>query len=172
MYDIGKLSNLETKLAAEMRSHFVEYFRSKDFEAQIKSCASKSIESVEDLNKFHYGRGFYLILTDYLTESNTCSFEFEGLKAIYRGHCHTVKNRLKSHLVNDHYGENLPKNGTPYKVCMKLDGKNGINISELPYRPFTWRVIVLKMNGSSKMIREQAELAFDEVFSRPLASGK
>ena len=53
---------------------------------------------------------------------------------------------------------------------MKLDGKNGINISDAPYRDFHWRVVVHKTQGSSKMIREQAERAFDAEFGRPLGS--
>ncbi|MEJ8824800.1 hypothetical protein WKW80_22620 [Variovorax humicola] len=56
-----------------------------------------------------------------------------------------------------------------WNVCMKLDGI-GINISDAPFRDFHRRVVVHKMQGSSKMIREQAERAFDAEFGRPLGS--
>jgi hypothetical protein len=53
---------------------------------------------------------------------------------------------------------------------MKLDGNDGINIGDARYSQFRWRVLVHKMKKSSKTMREQAELAFDDVFQRPLAS--
>ncbi|MGN8120885.1 hypothetical protein ACTJK9_03890 [Pseudomonas sp. 22082] len=109
-------------------------------------------------------------MSDYQIEQNNCTFVIDGLKAIYRGHGYIVKNRLKSHLFNDHYRKNLPERGVRYDVCMKLDGNNGININEAPYSNYRWKIVVHKMLGSSRMMREQAEQAFDEVFNRPLAS--
>ena len=53
---------------------------------------------------------------------------------------------------------------------MKLDDKNGLTISDQPYSNYSWYVVVHKMANSSKVIREQAEHAFDEVFGRPLGS--
>jgi hypothetical protein len=53
---------------------------------------------------------------------------------------------------------------------MKLDGNNGINIDKHPSSGFRWRVALHKMPDSTKLIREQAEVAFDQVFGRPLGS--
>lgn len=53
---------------------------------------------------------------------------------------------------------------------MKLDDKNGINISDQSYSNYRWCVVVYKMKGNSKMIREQAEHAFDEVSGGPFGS--
>lgn len=170
MYDIKKLAHAETELALLVRKHFADFFASHDYAKDTKSIVSCNVKTLADIESSYYGTGFYLIITDYQTAENKCSFEIDGLKAIYRGHCYTVKSRLKSHLMNDHYRSLLPETGVRYDVCMKLDDKNGINISAPPYNDFRWRVIVHKMKGSSKMIREQAEHAFDQVFGRPLGS--
>jgi len=52
---------------------------------------------------------------------------------------------------------------------MKLND-DGININESPYSNHTWAVIQHSMPDSSKVIREQAEQAFDEVFNQPVGS--
>lgn len=170
MYDITKLTKLEAELALTIRKHFADFFASHDYSKDMKSVISREVSTLKDVEDTYYGPGLYLILTDYQAAENKCALEVDGLKAIYRGHCYTVKSRLKSHLFNDHYRSNLPPKGVRYDVCMKLDDKNGINISELPYSNYRWKVIVHKMQKSSKMIREQAEHAFDQVFGRPLGS--
>lgn len=170
MYDIEKLKKLEADVALRVRRHFIEFFASHDYAKDTNAVVSSDISSLADIERTYSGTGFYLILTDYCAEKNNCSFEVDGLKVIYRGHCYTVKNRLISHLLNDQYRSSLPEKGVRYDVCMKLDDKNGINISKAPYSGFRWRVIVHKMRHSSKMIREQAEHAFDEAFSRPMGS--
>lgn len=170
MYDIKELTKLEAKTALIIRQHFADFFASHDYSKDMKSVVSREVSILADVDATYYGTGLYLILTDYQAAENKCALEVDGLKAIYRGHCRTVKSRLKSHLFNDHYRSNLPPKGVRYDVCMKLDDKNGINISELPYRNYRWKVIVHKMQSSSKMIREQAEHAFDQVFGRPLGS--
>ncbi|WP_367351891.1 hypothetical protein [Achromobacter animicus] len=53
---------------------------------------------------------------------------------------------------------------------MKLDEDNGINVTDPPYNGYRWRVLVHTMPKSSMFMRMQAELAFDQVFGRPLAS--
>lgn len=169
-YDIKELRRREDDLALFVRQHFSDFFKKHDYIADSQDVVSYSIKTLADIERTYYGTGFYLILTDYMDSENCCSFVVGGLKAIYRGHCYTVKSRLKSHLFNAHYRSKLPERGVRYDVCMKLDDNNGINISEPPYNQYKWRVIVHKMKCSSKMIREQAEHAFDEVFSRPIGS--
>lgn len=53
---------------------------------------------------------------------------------------------------------------------MKLAGENGINITDSIFKKFRWFVVIHKMTGSNRLIREQAEKAFDELFNRPFAS--
>lgn len=170
MYDIKQLVALENELRHTIRAQFVEFFSAHDYTKNCKAVVSKSLGSLSDAEAMYYGTGLYVIMSDYQFEENKCSLIINGLKAIYRGHCYTVKGRLKSHLFNDHYRSNLPATGVRYDVCMKLDDRNGINICDQPYSNYRWSVVVHKMKGSSKMMREQAELAFDEVFGRPLGS--
>lgn len=170
MYDIKKLVGLENDLRRTIRAEFVEFFAAYDYTKDSKAVVARSVSALDDAEAMHYGTGLYVIMTDYQIEANKCGLVVDGLKAIYRGHCYTVKGRLKSHLFNDHYRSNLPEKGVRYDVCMKLDDNNGINICDAPYKDYQWRVVVHKMKGSSKMMREQAELAFDEVFGRPLGS--
>ncbi len=169
-YDILLMKKLEAELALTVRGHFAGFFSSHDYMNDTKDVVSRNVKSFSDLEHTYYGRGLYLILTDYPIGNNACKFVIDGLRVIYRGHCYTVKKRLMSHLINDHYRSNLPEKGVRYDECMKLDDKNGINILDVPYRNYHWRVIVHKMRSSSKMIREQAELSFDDVFMRPICS--
>lgn len=169
-YDIKQLREREAELSLFVRKHFYDFFKVHNYAIDSSDVVSYTIKSLADIERTYYGTGFYVILTDYLDSDNCCSFVVNGLKAIYRGHCYTVKSRLKSHLFNDHYRSKLPEKGVRYDVCMKLDDNNGINISEPPYSSYQWRVIVHKMKGSSKMIREQAEHAFDDAFLRPIGS--
>lgn len=170
MYDIKQLVALENELRQTIRSKFVDFFAAHDYTTDSKSVISRSVSSLSDAAALHYGTGLYVIMSDYQFEENKCRLIVDGLKAIYRGHSYRVKGRIKSHLFNDHYRSNLPAGGVRYDVCMKLDDKNGINVSDQPYSNYRWCVVVYKMKGSSKMIREQAEHAFDEVFGRPLGS--
>ena len=170
MYDIKHLAALESELQRATRKHFADFFSTQDYIKDSKSVMSRSVSSLSDVEAIHYGTGLYVIMSDYQFEQNKCRLIVNGLKAIYRGHCYTVKGRLKSHLFNDHYRSNLPERGVRYDVCMKIDDKNGININDRPYGDYRWSVVVHKMKGSSKMMREQAERAFDEEFGRPLGS--
>lgn len=170
MYDVKHLVSLEHEVKKDMRTHFVDFFSTHDYTQASKSVVSKSLSTLINVEVTHSGSGFYVIMSDYQLEQNNCRLIVDGLKAIYRGHCATVKSRLKSHLFNDHYRSRLPEKGVRYDVCMKLDDKNGINIDEFPYNNYRWQVVVHKMTGSSKMMREQAEWAFDHVFGRPLGS--
>lgn len=169
-YDIAALSRQEAQLAQSIKEHFVQFFAEHDYECASRAVVTCDVTSLADIERLHYGPGLYVIFTNYQQKINPCTLELDGLKAIYRGHCYTMKKRLLSHLLNDHYRAHLPVRGVRYDVCMKLDESNGINITEPPYSRYRWRVVVHKMPGSSKLIREQAELAFDQVFGRPLGS--
>lgn len=170
MYDIKHLVDLETALQANVREHFEAFFSTHSYEHEAKNVSLKSIHDLASVDSTYSGTGLYVILTDYQMAGNSCSLVVDGLKAIYRGHCFTVKKRLSSHLFNEFYRANLPERGVRYDVCMKLDDNNGINIDSKPYSDYRWSVLVHKMKGSSKMMREQAELAFDNVFGRPIGS--
>lgn len=169
-YDLSDLKEKESAFAKEAREHFAKFFRKYDYSEKNPDVISYDISSEGDANKVYYWTGLYLILTDYLFEENNCSFVFNGLKAIYRGHCRTIKSRIKSHLFNAAYRCSISGDALRYNVCLKLDDNNGINIQEEPYAKQHWQIVVHKMRNSSRMIREQAELAFDDVFSRPLGS--
>ena len=147
------------------------YFRNIDYEKSSKDIHITQINNEEDLNQIIFGVGFYIILTDHIFNDNNCKFEFNSQKAIYRGHSHYSKKRLLSHLANEKYNRNRKKNEPNYKVCLKIEnGKNGININQIPYKNWNWTVIVHKMKGSSKLMREQAEQAFDKVYNKPCKS--
>lgn len=161
---------LERQCQLEVRQHFLEFFERHDYERDTNKVVSYIVSSLADVQSTYYGPGFYLIQTDYQSDDNTCLHMMDGLKTIYRGHCSTVKKRLVSHLLNEDYRANLPERGVRYDVCLNLDGESGINITKPPYKDYRWRVVIHKMRGSSKMIREQAELAFDMKFGRPLGS--
>lgn len=169
-YDIAALKQQELRLTKNIRDHFIAFFREHDYGRDTKHVVSANVASLADVQKMSYGSGLYVIFTDYQCDANPCVLETDGLKAIYRGHSVTMKKRLLSHLLNDHYRQSLTETGVRYDVCIKLDDKNGINIDQPPYSRFRWRVAVHKMPQSTKLIREQAELAFDEVFGRPLGS--
>jgi len=170
MYEINNLIALEKELRKTMRTEFVNFFSAHDYTKESKLVTSREVRSLDDADAIYYGTGLYVIMSDYRLEVNKCSMTIDGLKAIYRGHCYTVKNRLKSHLFNDNYRSYLSEKEVRYDVCMKLDDKNGINICDEPYSDYRWMVVTHKMKGSSKIMREQAEIAFDEVFGRPLGS--
>ena len=168
MYDIKSLKGLELEFKDSCFSHFIEFFTNYDYE-DIKGKVKKNIiSSHSDINRILYGPGFYLILTDYMSQENECTLQVGELKVIYRGHGVRVRKRVESHLYNDKY--NRDKGGTNYSVCMKLNDDNGININEAPYSGHSWAVIQHSMPNSSKVIREQAEQAFDEVFNQPVGS--
>ncbi len=104
-------------------------------------------------------------------DENKCTLDFEGQKAIYRGHSYFTKKRLLSHLANETYRQRRTKHDPFYKVCLKIEnGINGININQEPYKNWQWTIIVHKMKDSTQTIREQAEAAFDELYGRPCKS--
>lgn len=135
------------------------------------------------------GPGFYIIMTNHsVSGDNACRLTANGgLRAIYRGECGTAKKRIQSHLFNKQYKSeydqrksayhnNDKNNGKdfyepPWPACLKIkEGVNGINIdTDNEYSCSDWIVIVHDMKGSSQEVREQAELAFDDIFGKPIA---
>ncbi|MBU2227717.1 MAG: hypothetical protein KJ936_08660 [Proteobacteria bacterium] len=60
-----------------------------------------------------------------------------------------------------------------WSAFLKLgDGNNGIDIDDAQYNSFKWFVVVHDMKESSREVRQQAEHAFDNVFGKPVASGR
>jgi len=152
-----------------IQNDLAEYFTNVDYKEESREIKITKIKNEEDLNKIIYGAGFYIILTNHPFQENKCEFEFNNQKAIYRGHSYFSKKRLLSHLANSNYQNN--KGSTNYTVCLKIEnGKNGININQNPYKKWNWTIIVHKMKGSSKLMREQAEKAFDELYNKPCKS--
>lgn len=148
-----------------------EHFENVNYNQSSTDIQILKVRNEEDLNNILYGEGFYIILTNQEFNENKCTFEFENQKAIYRGHSYFTKKRLLSHLANKTYLKVRTNNDPLYKVCLKVeDGVNGINIDQEPYKNWQWTVIVHKMKNSSKTIREQAEVAFDELYGRPCKS--
>ncbi len=147
-----------------------EFFNSIDLNTESDNIQILEIKEESEINKAFSGGSFYLILTDHKFEENICEFEYKGQKVIYRGHSYFTKKRLLSHLANEKYNKE-GKNKPHYEVCLKIEDKvNGININKEPYKNWKWTIIIFKMPKSSQLIREQAELAFDEKFKRPIKS--
>lgn len=167
MYNINELVMMESSFKEQCNEHFIRFFQEyKNIE--LSKIIITNIKSHDSISELRYGSGLYLILTDYMANKNPCSYEYDGLKAIYRGHGVRMKKRVESHLFNKEYNQN--KDNTNYTVCMKLNSDNGININEKPYSGSRWCVIQHPMTKSSKTIREQAELAFDKVHTMPVGS--
>lgn len=168
---ILKYTSELSKTTNFIQNDLEEYFRSIDYTKPSEEIQITEIKNENDLNKIIYGVGFYIILTDHIFDDNNCEFEYNNQKAIYRGHSYFSKKRLLSHLANEKYKRERKKNEPNYKVCLKIEkGKNGININQNPYKNWNWTVIVHKMKGSSKLMREQAEKAFDKVHNKPCKS--
>lgn len=146
------------------------------------------IKTPSDLKGITSGPGFYIIMTNHDVEGNNCKLTANGgLCAIYRGECGTARKRIQSHLFNTQYKSEYDQRRSTYMnndqnkgkafyepfwpACLKIkEGVNGINIdTDNEYNQSVWMVIVHDMNGSSQEVREQAELAFDDVFGKPIA---
>ena len=149
--------------------------------------AKHKLKTHTDLNNIIGSAGFYIILSDYAVEGNTCSLVANNsLRAIYRGECSTTRKRIQSHLFNTRYKKDYEKRKANYKnsekgkgkefyeqpwpACIKIKrGVNGIDIDSEEYKKSDWLVIVHNMKGSSQEVRQQAEMAFDAVFGKPAA---
>lgn len=155
----------------KIRKDFVNHLKDIDYSSNNGTFEIYSIKNIEDVNHIYTGPGFYIILLDQKFDDNESVFSFANHSAIYRGHSYSVRDRIKSHLFNSEYNLSDFKNKPRYTVCLKFeDGIQGINLNDEPYCNYSWKIIVHKMKGSSKLIREQAELAFDVIYGRPFKS--
>ncbi len=162
----------ELKTVTEsIKVDLTEYFKEFDYEIANEDIQITKIESESDISEIYASPGFYIILTDYKFDDNECNFTFNNQTAIYRGHSYFSRKRILSHLANDFYKNNRNAGEPNYTVCLKIeDGVDGININKKPYNNRNWTVIVHKMRNSNKLIREQAEFAFDAAFGKPCKS--
>jgi hypothetical protein len=125
-------------------------------------------------------QGFYLIASNYehaLEKPNDCTLLINGSAVIYRGQADKVRERIRSHLDNKNYAaQKADEKADVWTRCLKLDkvkGNNGgINITDEPYRNFTWTVLMLPLPGSTSALRQYVEWGFDRVFEKPVASNE
>ena len=145
------------------------YLKSVDYTVSSKTIIVRKVASLKDLEDIPNINGFYIILSDYLTEANKCTLKFDGASAIYRGQAYHVKDRLKSHLFNSLYKADHKSYKTFYKTCMQVvKGIHGVDVDQKPYSKNNWYVIVHRMPGSSESIKELTELAFDDIHNKPI----
>ena len=161
---IENLKELTTCIGGDIRA----YLDSLSYDGKDPSVQIVELTNEDSISQLYTDNGFYIILTDHVFSDNDCGFSYNKQVAIYRGHCYSVKNRIYSHLANQYHNDfGKPK----YKTCLKIEsGVNGININEKPYSNWKWTVIIHKMRGSNKLIREQAEVAFDSLYGKPCKS--
>jgi hypothetical protein len=185
------VSVAQQRVRAQFRSAFEAIYRDsavpKSFPTVGPSISIETLVVPDDLGAIWATAGFYIIFSSYPVPGNECRLTYSGLRAIYRGECYTVRRRVQSHLFNQKYKDEYEQRERAYTnksqnlgrdyyepywpACLKVQpGVNGINIDREPYNTYEWKVIVHEMKGSSQEVRQQAELAFDEVFGRPAAS--
>lgn len=185
------LENATSVVLGEIKHQFHSYLENLNssgltFEALSKNSqvAVCNVSDHKSLSAIYSLQGFYIICTDHNIQGNKCNFILEDkYTAIYRGECSSVRRRVESHIFNSIYrnlyetrkNNKLSQGGKfsepYYGACMKVDPSiSGINIDEAPYCQSNWSVVVLKMPYSSSIVRKQAELAFDYLFGKPVAS--
>ncbi|MDQ0871350.1 hypothetical protein QFZ77_000009 [Paenibacillus sp. V4I3] len=130
------------------------------------------IQSIADLKKIPRKPRFYIIFSNYTLRENKCTCFLndsnKNYPAIYRGQGYNVRERIKSHLFNKKY------NGS-FTICLDLDGEKGINIdTDARNNGYSWFIAFHGMtttNGNTEeFIRIQAEIAFDNYFTKPVGS--
>lgn len=185
------LENATSVVLGEIKDQFRNYLSelnesglSLEVLASNSQVVAYGLNEHSSLKGIYSSSGFYVICTDHDVAGNTCTFSLGNEQtAIYRGECSSVRRRIESHLFNETYRKlyeerkqsKLSTGGKfsepYYGACIKVDRSvSGININALPYSQSKWSVIVLRMQGSSSLVRKQAELAFDELFGKPIAS--
>lgn len=168
---IEKYKSDLNNVTKDIKSDLIKYFRGLDYSITKNEIEITPINSENDVDKIYASSGFYIILTDHNFSDNECNFRYNNQTAIYRGHSYSTKKRISSHLANSTYIKNRKSIEPNYTVCLKIeDGVNGINLDKKPYSDWNWTVIVHKMRNSNELIREQAELAFDNAFGKPCKS--
>jgi len=172
LYDIPALTKKHRACLDEMANHFKEFFRNFDYSTKLpKQIRLRGIRSAADLSQVLRGPGFYCIASTVSTTGNGCKLKLgESLATIvYRGHSHTVRERIESHLFYDSYRNR--DSARRFTVCLKLDGKN-INIDRGEAAKHEWLVLTHSMPNSKVLIREAAEVGFDAAFGRPIGSDR
>ncbi|MBA4241444.1 MAG: hypothetical protein C0448_12015 [Sphingobacteriaceae bacterium] len=161
----ASISNVQNEILSDIKNHLL----SIDYTVTSKNTIIKKIETIEDFKSIPNIEGFYVIFSDFKTENNICTLKYNNTSAIYRGQSYDAKDRLKSHLINEEYVKTNPKYKRLFTTCMQIvKGTHGININYQPYNNSNWYVIVHRMEGSSEAIRELAEVAFDEIYNKPI----
>lgn len=164
-----KLQEVQDSFKADM----VNYLKSCDYTLNSKKYQIVDLKNFDDIKNVYGGIGFYVILTSLNFTENESELKISNLTAIYRGHSYKVRDRVMSHLFSTQYKlkESTSKYPSNYSVCLKIeDGINGINIDQKPYSEHKWKIIVHKMKGSTELIRQQTEHAFDDIYKRPIKS--
>jgi hypothetical protein len=174
MDEIIKKSKLKLQEVQDsFKTEIVNYLQSCDYTIKSKKYQVVDLKSFDDIQNVFAGVGFYVIMTSMNFADNESQLKFSDLTAIYRGHSYKVKDRLMSHLFSNKYKtkESTSKYPSNYSVCLKIeDGVNGIDIDQKPYSEHKWKVIVHKMKGSTELIRQQTEHAFDDIYKQPIKS--
>ncbi|WP_152623371.1 hypothetical protein [Aneurinibacillus migulanus] len=170
-YGIKSIMNKIGILEDELIQDFKAFFNSIRYSDTPKSKMIKvdQIKEHSDLKEIPNRPGFYVIFSDYPMKHNACTCELiingKCYKALYRGHSYGVQKRIGSHCFKSRYKGD-------YTVCLNLNGKSGINIDvDRRYCFHSWYVAYHRMsynNRSNIFIRETAEKAFDECFSKPV----
>ncbi|WP_166207394.1 hypothetical protein [Cognatiluteimonas telluris] len=171
-YDIAALTRMHRACLDGMAKHFKKFFLEISYDTKLPTQVRlQVIRSPSDLSSILAGPGFYCIATTLPISYNRCTLRLGAQQApvVYRGHSHTVRERIESHLFCDAYKKR--DSGRRFTVCMKLDGKN-INIDSIDFSKYEWLVATHSMPKSKVLIREAAELGFDAVFERPIGSNR
>lgn len=177
MYDINKINKI-TETANkiyynEFKKFFKRHIKNDMIIEKDRKIQSIRIKNISDAQKLYNNEGFYIILSDYKYSDNPCRFVLKEkinesiveLKAVYRGESSHRQTRIIGHILKKHY------NGDD-KNFMIVDGKIGIDINESPYSNYIWKVILYSTPGCLQNIRIQAELAFDDVYGKPIFSNR
>lgn len=180
----------EERIRGKFKAAFLTLYQGdkvpNTFTPAAPKVTKKLVRSLTDLKAIPGKAGFYIILSTHPVAGNNCRLRAGNLRAVYRGECATVKERVMSHLFHRRYKEAYEASTRKYEEqnhgksyyrefwphCLKLDdgGPSGIDIDRPPYSDHRWMVIVHHMEGSSQQVRKLAELAFDDAFDHPEAS--
>lgn len=101
LYDIVDLTKRYQSCLDEMAKHFENFFDKIDYGSVLpKQVRIRAILSHDDLSTLLGGPGFYCIASTVPTVGNRCTLKFGPKQAavVYRGHSHTVRERIESHL--------------------------------------------------------------------------
>ena len=81
MYDLEAINKLTLKYEEKIIEHFKEFFNEllKEDNISIEDPKIKivKLKKYEDIEKLYNNPGFYVILTDYELDNNTCRFKYK-----------------------------------------------------------------------------------------------